>query len=985
MDIVKHVRRTGLVGLAAVLMASTSALAQDGAVEEVVVTGSYIKQSPEDSALPIDVVDSEELLNMGNPSVVELVKTLGVSSGTDGETNQFQSNGLEGTANINLRGLGAGRNLVLLNGKRNNFSPYPVAEQQQLFVDINNIPGVALNRVEVLKDGAAATYGSDAISGVVNFITRSDFEGLEIAASHKMIADSDGDSDFGLIWGQDMGPTHIMASFGYTTRSQLMAKDRDWAIQTYGTNGNYQGYTGIPNPGTFFPLTDAGGPSFGGFITDPECENFIGSASFAARDPLSGVAKCTYSYVYFDNLIEKEERTNFFSEVTHEFDDETTLSVELMMANAEVPEWHSSPSYPPQTLFDTSAATGRYVPSYHPAFADMVSKYPTEFAGVANLVDADCAVTSQTDRNCDALIFFGRPFGISGPSAIGYREHDTFRFAAQLEGVVGDMNYDVSLVSSSTDATRISMDTYAERWAQAIRGFGGPDCANTTLTPGENGCSFYNPFSNSIQTPQSKTAITPTNANYSAANANPAALREWMSFGVGSNVETDITVFDAVLSGEASAFDWAVGMQMREENYDAMPFAPNDLSLNPCQTEAENERFRASGAAYDSSAEQCDAGTPNDTSDDYTGSGAFIFLAGASPFSDSQNITAVFGEARADLNDKTEVQLSVRYEDYGGLVGSSFDPKVALRYEASDALVLRGSASTTFRGPTLNQLGGSTTSLSYVGPTATFKAVDLTGNPNLEPEAADTLNLGAVYDVDGQFSEDDNLFVSLDYYSISFSDPIIRESFNDLIAAAFDNDGNIIANSPVAGRFNTSDGTSAGIQRIRVEMINGPDMETDGIDLTVRYAHDMAGARMTWSGQLNRVMSFDVGSRGYINAFDALGRTNENVDYLRPLIEDRMKLSVNYLRDIHSLTFAVNHIGEYDDNPATRTVESHTTYNVNYNVDLSEMTASDTALFVQVYNLTDEDPPYARLDLNYDPYTHNAFGRMIKVGARHKF
>ena len=205
MDILKQVRRTGLVGLAAVLMASTSALAQDGAVEEVVVTGSYIKQSPEDSALPIDVVDSEELLNMGNPSVVELVKTLGVSSGTDGETNQFQSNGLEGTANINLRGLGAGRNLVLLNGKRNNFSPYPVAEQQQLFVDINNIPGVALSRVEVLKDGAAATYGSDAISGVVNFITRSDFEGLEIAASHKMIADSDGDSDFGLIWGQDMG------------------------------------------------------------------------------------------------------------------------------------------------------------------------------------------------------------------------------------------------------------------------------------------------------------------------------------------------------------------------------------------------------------------------------------------------------------------------------------------------------------------------------------------------------------------------------------------------------------------------------------------------------------------------------------------------------------------------------------------------------------------------------------------------------------
>ena len=167
-------------------------------VEEVVVTGSYIRQSPEDAPVPIDVVDSEKLFNVGSPSVVELVKTLGVSSGVDGETNQFQSNGLEGTANVNLRGLGAGRNLVLLNGRRSVWSPYPIAEQQQLFVDINMIPSVALDRVELLKDGAAATYGSDAISGVVNFITRSDFEGLEVSGSFKEISGSDGDAGVGL-------------------------------------------------------------------------------------------------------------------------------------------------------------------------------------------------------------------------------------------------------------------------------------------------------------------------------------------------------------------------------------------------------------------------------------------------------------------------------------------------------------------------------------------------------------------------------------------------------------------------------------------------------------------------------------------------------------------------------------------------------------------------------------------------------------------
>ena len=81
----------------------------------------------------------------------------------DGQTNQFASNGLEGTSNVNLRGLGPGRTLVLLNGKRQTFSPYSVGEQAQLFVDTNMIPSAAIGRIEVLKDGAAALYGSDAV------------------------------------------------------------------------------------------------------------------------------------------------------------------------------------------------------------------------------------------------------------------------------------------------------------------------------------------------------------------------------------------------------------------------------------------------------------------------------------------------------------------------------------------------------------------------------------------------------------------------------------------------------------------------------------------------------------------------------------------------------------------------------------------------------------------------------------------------------
>ena len=124
------------------------------------------------------------------------------------------------------------------------------------------------------------------------------------------------------------------------------------------------------------------------------------------------------------------------------------------MAETEVPEWHSSPSYPPQTLFDTSAATGRYVPSYHPAFADMVSKYPTDICALPTYVNANCAAL-QTDRNCDALLFFGRPFGLPalGETAVSRTLHSN-RLVLASNGLRGDMNYDVSLVTSSTDATQ---------------------------------------------------------------------------------------------------------------------------------------------------------------------------------------------------------------------------------------------------------------------------------------------------------------------------------------------------------------------------------------------------------------------------------------------------------------------------------------------------------------------------------------------------
>ena len=112
------------------------------------------------------------------------------------------------------------------------------------------------------------------------------------------------------------------------------------------------------------------------------------------------------------------------------------------------------------------------------------------------------------------------------------------------------------------------------------------------------------------------------------------------------------------------------------------------------------------------------------SSRDQRGNGPFSFLAGTNAADEEQTIYALFGELQVPLYDNLDIQVAARYEDYGGSVGSTFDPKVAAKWQVNDGFALRGSAQTSFRGPTLNQLGGVGTSLQFVSPTGAFKAVD---------------------------------------------------------------------------------------------------------------------------------------------------------------------------------------------------------------------------------------------------------------------
>ena len=129
--------------------------------------------------------------------------------------------------------------------------PVPQRVPGGRFVDVNAFPRMAISSVEVLKEGAAATYGSDAIAGVANFKTRKDFQGVQLSAGFQDIDDSDGNSEFGAIWGTQVGDFDWVTSFGYETRSELGMRDRAFSTVPYATNPR-GGFSSIGNPGVYF-------------------------------------------------------------------------------------------------------------------------------------------------------------------------------------------------------------------------------------------------------------------------------------------------------------------------------------------------------------------------------------------------------------------------------------------------------------------------------------------------------------------------------------------------------------------------------------------------------------------------------------------------------------------------------------------------------------------------------------------------------------
>ena len=275
---------------------STAAYAQSeggASIEEVIVTGSYIAREQETGALPIDVVDRGYMEALGAPTTTDLVNDMVINTGSENRSNALGGqNRNTGTANINLRGLGLDKTLILFNGKRNTIHATSAGSGES-FVDINLIPSIALERVEVLKDGAAATYGSDAVAGVVNFITRTDFEGLELQGTYRNRTNSASQANWDLsaIWGWSNGDSNLVISGAYSEVEQLVADEVPWTVGQLEAN---RGVSSVAGPGAFIPLAN---PTTGFFAGAP-----LAGLPLIANDPASPAPDCGPNGITFNAL-----------------------------------------------------------------------------------------------------------------------------------------------------------------------------------------------------------------------------------------------------------------------------------------------------------------------------------------------------------------------------------------------------------------------------------------------------------------------------------------------------------------------------------------------------------------------------------------------------------------------------------------------------------------------------------------------------------
>jgi len=917
-------------------MAATNALAQGAPatakiteLEEVVVTGSFITGTPEDSAMPVEVIGYEELQNLGRPSNLDLVKTMSEVGATMGEVNRANLYP-QGAATVNLRSLGPQYTTVVFNNRR---FPEQYSVATGRFNNVSWIPNAAIGSVETLKAGGSATYGADAVAGVVNYITRKNVEGLELNADYRHIEDSDGDYTADAVWGKKLDNGNFMVTAGYQHRSTLHSIDRPWGDYEYLENPS--SWTGASSPGsyafqrpvgaaatqtTYTPAaTSATGyagnrqMSSTGVVRDPNCTALGGFAGWSTTpSPL-----CYFNTAQYENSVSKSNSYQLYAEFNQNLFESTKLHVEAVGYYQDLPDialasslGSDIASYPMApvpagspvgtlptiqltTLLPGGVST-YYVAGQNPAVRNFLENFrnangTTAFTNTPGTGQIDTIV--NTGRGTLPTGTW-RPFGAGGSPYSGRYDvqHNTslmWRFTTSLGSDLPkffgtDLNWELGLTYSRVRDTRATQDILVDRLQGALNGFGGANCNGIRADLPNSTCQYFNPYSSTIERNYYTGAPNP---GFVGAGSFPgylpgtglqnnADLVGWMYVPINMVRTYTNYVVDPIVRGDLGVelpggpVQIAFGGQFRMQTEDVVLDDLSNRNINLCTTPGLNDCASAART------------------------GPLAFTRPNSVFGTTRDdrrrfpVYAAFLESKLPILSSLEVGIAGRYEkfisDLSDKDNSVVVPAASVKWKPLDWLGVRSSWGKTFSqvNPPREVPPTTATSIS-VGNTysgfggAASGAQFVTNNyPNrdIKPERGTFADFGLVFNP-GNFT------ATVDYYYIRIDDRtrtmVVSDVINSLVlqGAPKGLDTLINCSSPMFAPQPALGGRSF------VEL-NGPCIQGNLASLptdNVSRLNSNPGASLTAAGGLVRnpgATPLVQPASGAVNYFGGTGQTN---------------------------------------------------------------------------------------------------------------
>ena len=423
------------------LFISLSCLANENP-EEITVIGSYIDK--ESDSNPVEVIDAAKYRNLNITNIGEISKYLNISAGS-----HFQTNTLggvdQGMSAVTLRGLDHASTLVLLNTKRQTIAGTPSHEGEG-YIDVNIIPEIALERIEILKEGATSLYGSDAVAGVVNFVTHKEFEGIKLSLGNQKTTHYDQtDKTVGLIYGKKFENAHLVVAANVLNRSSLSSSEipriAEMGLSTLGNTFRVSAQDTVTS-GKY-----AGDYSAGQWVADPDCETNGGV--------LAGPF-CKFLYGTRFNIVNDENHKKIYLNL-NKIGDRFTYNLTAISSHVEVNDNPQSPSYPALSFMS------RYIDPGHGGSPFNVP-----------------------------VTWFGRPLGSAFPSPYSPKDIKQYHVSNALHFDLNEFTHaEISITQSEHENFHNRPDTIDSRFEAAVLGNGGLN--------GDLSWNLFNPLENDPQ------------------------------------------------------------------------------------------------------------------------------------------------------------------------------------------------------------------------------------------------------------------------------------------------------------------------------------------------------------------------------------------------------------------------------------------------------------------------------------------------------